>query len=172
VIVGYYSVADKILYALRQMLNLFFQATYPQACKQVEAGQQNLIRFFKKHFLPFLAGVIVVCGVTSLAAPMISRLFLHKEGDMIIYMIRLLCLVPVIVCCNIPAYQTLLIHHFQRSIMKVLIAGALLNILLNILLAKYYQVNGTLLTVIITEIFITLGLNGILTYRHPKYKLL
>jgi polysaccharide transporter, PST family len=170
-IVGYYSVADKILYALRQVLNLFFQATYPQACKQMESGQQKLIRFFKKHFIPFLGGVIVICLVTCLAAPLISRLFLRKEGDMIVHMIRLLCLVPVIVCCNIPAYQTLLIYHFQRSIMQILISGALLNVILNIILTKYFQVNGTIATVIITELFITLGLNGMLAIRYPQNKL-
>jgi PST family polysaccharide transporter len=172
VIVGYYSVADKILYALRQVLNLFFQATYPQACKQVQAGHQQLVLFFKKHFVPFLAGVALICFITSFAAPAISQLFLKKQENMIVHMIRLLCLVPVIVCCNIPAYQTLLIYHFQRSIMKILITGALLNICLNIFLARFFQVNGTIAAVIITELFITLGLNGILISRHPSYKLL
>ena len=172
VIVGYYSIADKILYALRQILNLFFQATYPQACRQVEYGHSNLVRFFKKHFIPLLAGMVVICLITCFAAPLISRIFLHKEGGALVPMIRLFSMVPVIVCCNIPAYQTLLIYHFQRSIMKILISGAMLNIVLNIILAKFYQVNGTIASVILTELFITLGLNGILSVRHPQYKLL
>jgi O-antigen/teichoic acid export membrane protein len=53
--------------------------------------------------------------------------------------------------------------------MIILVLGSLLNILLNILLANLYSANGTAIALIITEIFITVGLYFILKARHRKY---
>ncbi len=170
-IVGYYSVADKILYAVRQVLNLFFQATYPQACTRMLQGHSALVHFFRTHFIPFLGVIVLASAGLCFAAPWLTRFFLHQDNETVVFSLRLLSVVPVIVCCNIPAYQTLLIYHFDHTFIKILVSGAVLNIVLNIILAKYFQITGTIVSIIITELFITLGLHLVLIKRHPQHNL-
>jgi PST family polysaccharide transporter len=77
--------------------------------------------------------------------------------------------VPFVVALNIPAYQTLLAFNFQKSYMSVLLAGSLLNILLNIILSNLFSMMGTAWSVIVTELFITCGLYIILQRNHKHY---
>jgi PST family polysaccharide transporter len=84
-------------------------------------------------------------------------------------LLQLISFIPMIICINIPAFQTLLAYNLQKSYMIILVLGSLLNILLNILLANLYSANGTAIALIITEIFITVGLYFILKARHRKY---
>lgn len=59
---------------------------------------------------------------------------------------------------NIPAYQTLLAYNYKNSYSIILIMGAVINIILNFILANFYGANGTAISVLITEFFITAGL--------------
>ena len=71
----------------------------------------------------------------------------------------MLSLVPVIVCLNIPAYQILLSLDLKKSYLRILTLGAVVNFVANIFLADIWGALGTAAAIIITEIFITLGLN-------------
>ncbi|RYG00614.1 MAG: flippase, partial [Chitinophagaceae bacterium] len=58
-VVGYYSVAEKILYCVRQIMNLFFQATYPQLCKVAQISHQKVLLFFRNFLVPFTIFITV-----------------------------------------------------------------------------------------------------------------
>ena len=167
-ITGYYSIADKLLYAFRQLLNIFFNAIYPQACQKAVMGYSHLKQFFKKYFPPFFIGVFLLCLAAFITAKPIA-MFLSTSGiSEITFAIRLLSFVPVIICLNIPAFQTLLVYQYQKSYMMILLAGSLLNIALNLVLAPVFNMKGTAISVICTEIFITAGLYIVLATRHKN----
>lgn len=168
VLVGYYSVAEKVYSIARQLLVVFFQATYPQACKLITVGHDALLKFFRNFFMPFLLGVIVLCLGIFIFADYVTIFFAKSRVEQISQAIRMLIFVPVIVCINIPAFQTLLAYNHQKSYMLVYIIGSVLNITLNLILAKYFLVNGTILSIVCTEVFITIGLYLILYLRHPQ----
>jgi len=71
----------------------------------------------------------------------------------------MLSLVPIIVCLNIPAYQLLLAFDHKKSYLWILTLGTIVNLGANVLLAKLWEAPGTVVAIIITEIFITIGLN-------------
>ncbi len=155
--VGNYSVAEKLMIILKQLLSVFSQVIYPHLCQLTNTP--NLIKsFFKRTMIPFLSFIFILCFLLFVFAEKIVFLMTGNNIHEIILIIRILSFVPFIVAMNIPAYQTLLAYNYKNSYSLILIMGAVINIILNFVLANLYGANGTAISVLITEFFITTGL--------------
>lgn len=155
--VGNYSVAEKLMIILKQLLSVFSQVIYPHLCQLTDTP--NLIKsFFKRTMIPFLSFIFVLCLLLFVFAEKIVFLMTGNSIPEIILLIRILCFVPFVVGLNIPAYQTLLAYNYKNAYSAILISGAVLNFILNFILAGLYGANGTAISVLITEFFITTGL--------------
>lgn len=168
---GYYGVAEKSFLALRQVLTVFSQAIYPHVCRLASTSHLKLVNFYRKT-IPFLLIIVIACQILIFYfAPFIVFVFTHGYNAEIAYYVRLYALLPLIIALNIPAYQSVIIYKIQAGYGKVLIYGAILNILCNIFLAKAYGALGTIASIYITEIFITVGLYYILENFNARYSL-
>lgn len=158
-IVGYYSIAEKIFFAIRQILGIFSQAIYPHVCQLVEKSKNQTVIFFKQIYLPFLLMVSAGCLTVFILSPQITQLFAGNESTLPGLFLRMLSFVPVIVCLNIPANLILLALNQKKSYLRISILGTIINVFVNILLVNVWGAEGTALAIIITEVFITIGLN-------------
>jgi PST family polysaccharide transporter len=70
---------------------------------------------------------------------------------------KILSTVPIIVVLNIAPYQTLLAYNQKKTYSKIIIYGAILNIASNIILSNLFGAIGTAISIIITELFITIA---------------
>lgn len=157
-IVGYYSVAEKIVMAARQVLSVYFQVIYPQVMQLAQSGMKQLYLFFKKNYLPFLA-LVGLGGIGLLIFPeLVISIFLRSNQSAVAVYLRIMCFVPFIVCLNIPAYQLLLAHNEKKRLLRVFLTGSIVNVLLNCILVSHYGAIGTCLTVLLTEMIITAAL--------------
>jgi len=157
-ITGYYGIAERIFLTLRQMLAVFSQAVYPQVCVLADNGRYAIISFFKKNYLPFLIILSIGCVLLFALAPWILFFFIRSENGNSVLLLRVFSVVLIIACLNIPATLILLATDQRRSYFKIYSVGVVLNILLNILLAYYWQATGTAIAIFITELFILAGL--------------
>lgn len=159
-IVGYYSIAERIFFAVRQILGVFSQVIYPHICQLTRDGKQQVAAFFRGFYLPFLVMLVMGCGVVFLFSPVIISLLMgNRAAEMPVLLLRILAFVPVIVCLNIPAYQVLLAFNRKTSYFRILGGATLLNLAANLVLCRAWGPIGTALSIIITEIFVTIGLN-------------
>ena len=156
---GYYSIAEKIFFAIRQVLGVFSQVIYPQVCQIAQRSKDQTAGFFKKIYQPFLWIFTAGSGIVFIFSHQITQIFVGNESDLPGLLLRMLSLVPIIVCLNIPAYQILLGFNLKDSYLRILTLGAIINIGLNIFLANLWGAVGTAIAIIITELFITIGLN-------------
>ncbi len=157
--VGYYSIAEKIFFAIRQILGIFSQAIYPRVCQLAMKSKEQIGAFFYSFYLPFLWLVIALSLGVFIFSPHIVQLFLSEKPDLAVLLLQVLSLVPVIVCLNIPAFQLLLAFNQKNSYSSVLALGTIVNIIANLVLCKAWGAVGTCISIIITELFITIGLN-------------
>src|SRR5690606_27552178 len=113
-IYGYYSIAEKIVMAMRQILVVFSQAIYPHICQLATEAHQKLLDFYKQIYIPVIVlFTMFSIGVFVMAGEIVS--FLAKEPEpQIIFILRLLCFVPLIVGLNIPAHQSLLAYDHKK----------------------------------------------------------
>ncbi|HMH24186.1 MAG TPA: flippase [Puia sp.] len=158
-IVGYYSIAEKIFLAVRQILGVFSQVIYPRVCQLAVEGKRQASGFFKEFYLPFLLLLTLGCAVVFFFSPLIIHVFLNSRPDMPVLLLRILAFVPVIVCLNIPAYQVLLAFNQKKSYLRILASATVVNLAANLLLCSAWGPIGTALSIIITELFVTVGLN-------------
>jgi PST family polysaccharide transporter len=158
-VVGYYSIAEKIFFAIRQVLGIFSQVVYPLMCQMVLKKEEQIHVFLKKVYVPFLFLIIVLSTVTFFFSSHIVKLFLPSTQELPVLLLQTLSFVPLIVCLNIPAYQLLLAFNKKESYLSILGLGTLVNIIANFLLCPIWGAIGTVVSIILTEAFITIGLN-------------
>lgn len=158
-IAGYYSVAEKIFLATRQIPVLFSQVIYPPLCQLFEKGAATTRSFFRSVYVPFLLlvllGSLLLFGFSSF----IISFFLGADSGNAVSLLRLFCLGPVIVCLHIPASQLLMAANQKKSYLRVLTWATLINVACNLLLVQVWGAVGTTICVLLTELFITVGFN-------------
>jgi PST family polysaccharide transporter len=171
-IVGYYSIAEKVIFAIRQLLSVFSQVIYPYICSLSLQAHNKIRSFFVSIYIPFALLIFVLSVLLYLFSGQVVLFLAGHPVEAISDLIKMLSFVPFIVMLNIPAYQTLLAYNFKQSYSTILVSGSILNIVLNIFLSYTFAASGTAMAVIITELFITAGLYIVLETRHSRYSLL
>jgi len=80
-------------------------------------------------------------------------------------LLRMFAIGPVIVCLHIPASQLLMAFNNKKTYLRVLSQGTVVNIACNLLLVNVWGAVGTAVSLLLTELFITVAFNREL-YRH------
>ncbi len=168
-VVGYYAVAERIFFTGRQVFVIFSQAVYPKVCQLLQEGTGEVIRFLKTLYTGFLIVVILGSLLVFIFTPQLLYFFMGHEYHHAIFFLRVFCIVAIIVCLNIPATLLLLAMNQKKSYFRIYASATVINILLNLILARSLEATGTVITIFITEFFITIGLTRII-YRQQITK--
>ena len=160
-VLGLYSIAEKIAMLFRQVLVVFSQATYTHVCLIVESKSFDKMKlFFKDIFIPFFFIVCLGCGILFFFCDFIPIYLKMTIGDgkYVISLIRILSIVPVIVCLNIPFYQVLLTYNNAKNGSFILTFGAVISVVINLILASQFLALGTAATIVIIESILTVAI--------------
>ncbi|MBL0234726.1 MAG: flippase [Chitinophagaceae bacterium] len=157
-LVGYYSIAEKIYFAMKMMLDVFSQAAYPRVCLLVQEGRDKTSQFFRQGYVYFLGMVIAGASLIAIFAPWVIQFFVKDADPQTAFLLRVLCLALVIVCLHMPAALLLLAGNHKNEYMKIFTLGLLVCLVSQFLLAANFKAMGTVIAVLITESFITAGL--------------
>ena len=168
-VVGYYSIAERIFFTMKQVFVVFSQAVYPKVCQLVQNGKEQVIVFLKQAYTGFLLLVILASLILFIFSPGILYFFMGNEYSNAVFYLRVLSIVSVIVCLNIPGTLILLAMNQQKSYFGIYAIATVLNILLNLVLARFFEATGTVMTIFITEFFVTIGLTRVV-YRSKVIK--
>ncbi len=159
IIVGYYSIAEKVYLALKQFDMVFSQVIFPRVCILAKESAAALKNFYQKIFTPYVLFISLACIMVALFAKEISIYFLKNANSEVILLIRIFCIVPVINAFNTPPFQTLLALNEKKKYGVILISGCAFNVITNLILDNLYGDFGAMLSVMFTETFITIGLS-------------
>jgi O-antigen/teichoic acid export membrane protein len=111
--------------------------------------------FFRENYLPFLLVIAVGSALTYVFAEWVLRIFLGEEAHNAVFYLRMFCIATVIICLNIPGTLLLLARNRKRRYFYIYMTAGLLNMAANIVLVNYFQSTGTILAILLTELFIT-----------------
>jgi PST family polysaccharide transporter len=157
-LVGYYSVAEKIFFAMKLMLGVFTQVVYPRVCQLMQNRWDRVISFFKEVYIPFLLLVILACAGIFVFSPQILHLFIGYKYAYSSFLLRMLSIAAIIVCLNIPPYLVLFAGDHKKNYFRIFTIATAIYLTANIILARFFDATGAVLSVMITELFITIGL--------------
>ncbi len=168
-VVGYYSIVEKIIFAIRGGAVVIFKAIYPNVCNLAVSGFTYVKDYFIKLFSFFSLGFLFFSVLAFIFSDYITTLLIGYPNELASLLLKIMAIVPLIVLLNIPAYQTLIVYNMQRKYSKVLLVGALLSITLNIVLAYYFQAVGIAVSVVLVEVMVTSALY--LSVRANRHKM-
>ena len=167
-LVGYYSVAERIFFTIKQVFLAFSQAIYPKVCLLVEKGNEVVFGFLKKTYLIFLL-VTIFCGsLLFFFADKVLYFFMGNEYIHSIFYLRVFCIIAVVVCLNIPGTVLLLARNRQFSYFRTYMIASIINIIGHFFLAGFFLADGTVTAIFITEFFITMSLTRSIYHEKEK----
>ncbi|MES2517801.1 MAG: oligosaccharide flippase family protein [Bacteroidota bacterium] len=164
-LVGIYSIVEKIIFLIRALLGIYIQAIYSNACKIAkEINYQAFKEFISKYNVALLLIVAVAILILNIFSTEIVSLFSKKDINELVHYVRILSIVPFIVALNVSSNITLLAYNYKLYSARISIVGSFLSILLSFVLVPIFLINGTVLSIVITEIFITISLRLVVNY--------
>lgn len=159
-LVGYYSIAEKIINAVNGLFSPISQALYPYISRSVNNKDKNsnVIMIRKLTKLAAVLGMMFSVGVFVFAPPLINILF-GPEYASSITVLRILSVIPFMVSLsNIFGIQTMLTFNYKKDFTKIVLMGGIIDIILGIILITLLKEVGIAISFAITETFITIAM--------------
>lgn len=159
IIVGYYSVADRLITAIKGVNGPVAQALYPFINRKVLISKEDTLLFLKK----LLVGVGLIMGIVSLfifvfSKELIDFLFGSASFNSVV-VLRILSLVPFLVAMDtILGTLTMLVFNRNKQYSYIIISAGFLNLFVSCFLIKYWEHVGAAISVLIVEVYITFRL--------------
>jgi O-antigen/teichoic acid export membrane protein len=72
--------------------------------------------------------------------------------------LRLMAVVPLVIGINVPAVMVLLGNGLDKEFSRIVMAGAFLDLALNLVLVPHLSYIGSCIAVVLAEAFVTFGL--------------
>lgn len=154
--VGYFNAANTIRSAAQNLLTPITQALYPHISGLIVSDYKSALTIIRKSlrivgFISFVGGVLLFCF-----SPQIVEIGIGKNYVESIDVLRIMAFVPFIVMLsNIFGVQTMLPLNYKKQFSMILIIGAVFNLCLIIPLTILYSQNGAALSLLSTEILVT-----------------
>lgn len=154
--VGYFAAATKIVMALQALiLTPIAQATYPHIGKLMAEDRKKGGEYLKK--VAFLVVLITLPASVALfvLAPEIVKIVLGSQFLPSIAVLKIVSPFPVMVALTtVFGYQGMLNLNLDKKFFTVIAIAVVLNLLLNLVLARSLQQIGTAVAWLVTEVFI------------------
>ena len=165
-IVGYYSIADKLISGIKQLIAPISQTLYPFISRKAEESKELVLGIIKKitYVSVSLSLLLTIC--LFVFADELLLLVFGKEAQNAMIIFKILTIVPLLVVID-TIFGTLLMLVFKRNkeYSKIILSAGLLNLILALLLIPSFEGVGAALSVLIVEFYITIR---ILIYTHKN----
>ena len=158
-IIGIYSVAEKIIMLCKNCASVLFQGFYPKMC---DIGTKNKVQLdkylnqiFKIYFVLFSIGSAILYFFAEQIIQIFSISNIIESGVFLAYLIP----IPLLASLNITPYFTLILYNKKNILFRIYLIAFVLNIFASLILCKFYDVYGIIISLILTELHLTISVN-------------
>lgn len=159
-LVGYYSIAEKIILAVNGLLNPISQALYPFISRTVKTDDKTRsIEFIRKITkIMTLVGIVLSAGLFIFAKPIILLLFGQSYANSVI-ILQIISIVPLAVSLStVFGVETMLTFNYKKAFTSIVMIGGIIDIVVGIILITLMKEIGIAISFATTEIFITIAM--------------
>ena len=156
IIVGYYSVADKLINAIKQLITPISQALYPYISRKADDSKKEALSIIKKAISSLSIVSFIGVFLLFLFAENVFYFVFGNEVEDSILVFKILVLIPFLVVID-TIFGTLLMLVFKRNktYSKIIISAGLLNLIMALILIPLFKEVGAAVSVLIVELYIT-----------------
>lgn len=164
-VVGYYSGAAKLIEYIKRLIEPVSQAVYPYMSEMMQHNKQQSRHFLHRLLIILGGGGFIFSVALWILAPWVVQIVLGNQYAPSISILRWMAFVPFMVCLsNILGIQTMLPLGMEKVFSRILISSAIFSLLIIGPLTNWYSADGTAMTMLFTESFVTI-IMGIVLYR-------
>lgn len=158
-VVGYFSAANKIIDSIKGLLSTVTQAVYPHVNKLAQESQNKALVFLHK-LLKIYCGFNLICSLLLIIfAWFIVKILFGTGYEPSILILQVLGTLPFIISLsNVFGIQTMLTFGHQKAFSKILVCAAVFSLLIVAPLTQLLDGLGVAITMVLTELFITLAM--------------
>ncbi|SHM62059.1 flippase [Flavobacterium saccharophilum] len=154
-IVGYYSVADKIISAIRGVIAPISQVLFPYLCNIAKNNPKKVYYINRKLAIFGGGGMLLVSFILFVFASDIILLIFGKKDFDSILILKIFAIIPFLTFLHtVFALFTMIVFGKNKEYSKIIISAAILNILLCIILIPCFGYIGAAVAVIVIELFL------------------
>lgn len=165
--VGYFVGINKIIQIIKSMINPITQSLFPYVNRKMDDSKEGALDFIKKISFP-LALLFSVCSlVFFILAPLIVRIILGTEFEPAIIILRVMSFIPLfVILSNIMGIQVMLPLQYKKQFSNIILIAGIINVLLLFVLIPQYEALGVGISVLLTEMFVTVTMFVFLKRRN------
>ncbi|MCP2026415.1 O-antigen/teichoic acid export membrane protein [Flavobacterium sp. HSC-32F16] len=153
---GIYKIGDMFLGILRSYLVVFFNVSFPKFCHIYIENKKEAVAYLKKINIVniiFLALIVTILYFMSFF--FLNEFNLDKKLSNSLLFCTNFLFISLIIALNIPFYQMLILKNRQNKIARISFFGSLLMFVSCYFLSKNFNLQGSVISIYIVEIFIT-----------------
>ncbi len=157
--VGYFVAAEAIVIAATGLLGPVSQVLFPRSAQAAERGRGHAVRH-ARHLAPVLIGLgVALFLVLLVGAPVIGPLFFGPEFGESVRLLQIMSVIPLsISIATVLGPHLLLALRLDSRYASVIIATAVFNVALTLVLVPSFQGVGTSIAAAVAEVLIPVGL--------------
>lgn len=154
-IVGYYSVAERIISALRGMIAPISQTLFPYLNKKAIISKEKVLDINRKLLIFVTPFFILGSIILIVFAEDILKLLFNYSDPNTALVLRILAFIPTLIFLHtIFALFTMLVFKRNKYYSKIILSAGLLNLVLAFILIPLYHHIGAAICVIFIEFYI------------------
>jgi O-antigen/teichoic acid export membrane protein len=160
-IIGIYSVAEKIIMLCKNCASVLFQGFYPKMCDIGTKNKIQLNNYLNQIFKIYLVLFSIGSAILYFFTDQIIQIFSSSSSNIVEYRVFLVYLIPIpfLASLNITSYFTLILYDKKNILFRIYLIAFVLNIFASLTLCKFYDVYGIIISLILTELYLTISLN-------------
>jgi len=154
-IVGIYSIGEKIISAIKGLLNPFVQALYPYLSKKINDDKFMAIKIIKKLLHYTLIAMTIMSILIFVYAVDIVALVSGHSNLLVTNVVKIMFLIPLIVGLS-NIYGKIILLGFSKADIygKIYLLSGVFSIFIQFFLISNYNQNGAAISMLITELLI------------------
>lgn len=157
--VGYFSAAEKLARAIGNLQTPISNTIFPYLSKEMAQDKLQTIQKIKKITIvgTLLFSILII--VCFFFAEQIIEIIYGKAMFSSVLIFRILILIPLLSFLDTMYGKQILLNLGRDHLyFRVIVFATILNLTINFILTNIYQELGTAITLLITQIFIVLGM--------------
>ncbi|KNB61236.1 hypothetical protein AC804_11745 [Chryseobacterium sp. Hurlbut01] len=156
IIVGYYSIADKIVQIIRSIMQPVSQSLFPYLASKALTKKKEVLFLNKKMLLYGGLGMSAVCILLYLLSDFIIFLITKDYSSESAQVLKILSPIPLLILfANIFALFTMIVFQRHKQYSSIIVSAGIISIPLSCVLIPIYHHIGAAITVLLIEIYVT-----------------
>ncbi len=166
-IVGYFSAADKIRYAIQNVTATAGRTIFPHLSSEFLRSHDAGFSFIRKYIKSMGSLILILSILLFIFSEQIVLLVVGEEYFKSIIILKILSVLPFIIfASNVAGIQTMVNLGFKREFANIIIIAGVLNIILSFILVPIYFELGSAVAVVITELVVTIKMLNFLKRKN------